>query len=190
MKYIDLLLLSIYNLSDKKILKVTIEDIVVSAFKQHPKIFQLKGYPEYPDSEPISKRIYDTLQPKGYIRVVNRFVQLTDHGIEYCQSLSKSTQKATSDVGLSRSESKHYQRLLNSAGFQIFLKEKEKKLLDVDLYHFYSISVKTNHTAIKGKIANIQSLISKAYKLNLPYSKELNDYKNKLDLIFSEFLKK
>ena len=83
----ELILITIYRLVGNINKAIEYQHIIVNAYKQFPDNFHLKDYPEYPDSETVKKRIYDTLKPKGFVRVVKHNVELTEYGKEVANAL-------------------------------------------------------------------------------------------------------
>ncbi len=62
------------------------EDIVVAAFKRYPEDFQLRGYPQFPDSSDIHKPLYK-MKGEGLVRSANKTFELTERGIEVAARL-------------------------------------------------------------------------------------------------------
>ena len=185
----DFILIAIYHLTEGKIKQVDFEEVVVKAFELFPEVFQLKGYPQYPDSDQINKRIYDKLKPQGLVRVANKKLELTEFGQEKAKLLierSHGYYESEKHNALTKRERKLWQRLLNLDGFKIFLENPNKKPLDIDLYDFYGISVRTSKSEVQGKIRTITDLILKANRLSMPGVKEILEYKKRLDDLFEE----
>ena len=63
----EMILYSIGDLSKFTSKVVRYEDVIVNTFELFPKSFHLVGYPQYPDTESISKKIYDVLRVKGFV---------------------------------------------------------------------------------------------------------------------------
>ena len=57
----EMILLTIYRLSKTLGNRVPFEEIVVQVWKDFPTHFSLNNHPEYPDSYPVSKRVYSNL---------------------------------------------------------------------------------------------------------------------------------
>lgn len=189
MNQVDLILISIYHLTKGEISQVDFEQVVVKAFKLFPKVFQMKGYPEFPDSSQIEKRIYDKLKPGGLVRVASRKLELTEYGQEKAKALVEKSHrqpKGKKFGALTKRELKLWQTLLGLAGFKIFLENSDKKPLDIDLYDFYGISVRTSKSEIKGRIETVVDLISKANKISMPGVKEILHYKKQIDDLLKE----
>src|SRR5437899_10524250 len=63
------------------------EDIVVLAFRKHPQDFQLRGYPEYPDSSDLHKPLY-AMKREGLVRSASdKSFMLTARGLEMAREL-------------------------------------------------------------------------------------------------------
>jgi hypothetical protein len=67
-----------FDLSNGKPKALPYEDIVVAAFKRYPEDFQLRGYPQYPDSSDIHKPLYE-MKRAGLIRAANKCVKCSSH---------------------------------------------------------------------------------------------------------------
>lgn len=185
----EMILLSVYILckGEKRIVKY--EDVIVHTFELFPDKFHLPGYPKYPDTESISKKLYDVLRPKGYLRTAKREYELTNLGLEVGETLlSRFEGKRGLDrkSRISPQEMTEYDRLVKLGGFQLFLKDKDSNPLDVDIYDFYKISVRTNKREVMGRLNIIAELLNKAASLRLEYVEEMIEYKEKLDRLFKE----
>jgi len=162
--------------------KIRYEDIVVGLFKKYPQDFQLKGYPEYPDSgDLIHKPLYN-FKKKGYINAENKIFSLTERGAEFAQTLS-SKNVATENFGdrLSRSIETEIIRTKNLEGFSLFLDGKKDKLSDNDLYNYLGVTVRTQKNAFIGRFETMNAVVTELRK------QEKNDlYKSILN--YHEFL--
>src|SRR6059036_1321627 len=107
------------------------EDIVVAAFKRYPEDFQLRGYPEYPDSSDIHKPLYE-MKRAGLVRAANKTFQLTAQGIEVARQLMHSS--ASDKKRLTKAEEGEINRIVNSAAFQLFQEGRQDSILDTDFY--------------------------------------------------------
>jgi len=193
MSQIELILISIYHLTGGEIRQVEFEQVVVESYRLFPDVFQLKGFPNFPDSAQIEKRIYDKLKPAGLVRVASRKLELTEYGQEKAKYLFEKYQgKVVTENDqemLSSREQKLWKKLINLDGFKIFLEDSEKSPLDIDVYDFYGISVRTGESEIHGRMKTINDLIEKIHKLSLPLADELQQYKRVLDELSKELNK-
>ena len=82
------ILLTLYELSGGTNKQIRFEDIAVTAFRNFNADFQLKGYPEYPDTgDIIHKPLYSELKKNGYVLSGNKYFSLTPKGIAYAGKL-------------------------------------------------------------------------------------------------------
>src|SRR6266487_4209353 len=93
------------------------EDIVVAAFKRYPEDFQLRGYPEYPDSSDVHKPLYEMKQ-QGLLRSANKTFELTARGLEVASRLVHSERE--NKDRLTKFEEAEINRLVGSAAFRLF----------------------------------------------------------------------
>src|ERR1017187_9591861 len=98
----DKILLALHSLSDKTIRPCKYEDIVVKAFQLFPEDFQLRGYPQFPDSSDIHKPLYGPLKRAGLVRAANKTFALTERGLTRATSLSGGAKNTGSDVSEKR----------------------------------------------------------------------------------------
>lgn len=153
------ILLFLYDYGKGKRVKVRYEDIVVGVFKKYPGCFQLKGYPEYPDSgDLIHKPLYD-FKKKGYVDAANKIFSLTERGVEFAEQISKKKHGTTDNERLSRSASVEVARIKSLEGFSLFLNGEADKLSENDFYNYLSVTVRTNKNAFIGRLESMKALI-------------------------------
>ena len=76
-----------YELSEGDSKPLHYEDIVVAAFRHHPQDFQLRGYPEFPDSSDLHKPLY-AMKRDGLVRSASdKSFLLTARGLEVAREL-------------------------------------------------------------------------------------------------------
>ena len=136
------------------------EDIVVSAFKKYPEDFQLRGYPEYPDSSDIHKPLYE-MKRAGLVRAANKTFQLTQQGLEAAQRLMHSS--SSDKKRLTKSEESEINRIVNSAAFQLFQEGRQGSILDTDFYEYLGVTVRTSDGDFWGRMRNVEQAV-KAHK--------------------------
>ena len=77
----DKILMVLYEMGGESRKPLRYEDIVVSVFKKYPQDFQLRGYPQYPDSSDlVHKPLYD-FRKNGLLEANNKVFVLTERGI-------------------------------------------------------------------------------------------------------------
>jgi hypothetical protein len=147
------------------------EDIVVAAFHQYPEDFQLRGYPEYPDSSDIHKPLY-SMKQDGLVRSANKSFMLTPHGLEVAHSLAGKPDTARDR--LTKPEENEINRILKSQTFQLFQKGQTSSILDTDFYEYLGVSVRTPKSDFLGHLTTVeQAIASHRAKRNDKLSAEL-----------------
>jgi hypothetical protein len=132
------------------------EDIVVAAFKKYPEDFQLRGYPEYPDSSDIHKPLYK-MKRQGLVRAANKTFELTPQGLEAAKLLFHS---GRSDKNrLTKPEEGEINRIINSAAFRLISEGKEDSILDTDFYEYLGVTVRTGKGDFFGRLNNVEKAI-------------------------------
>jgi hypothetical protein len=133
------------------------EDIVVAAFKRYPEDFQLRGYPQYPDSSDIHKPLYE-MKSQGLVRSANKTFELTQRGLEVASKLVHSEAK---DIDrLTKQEENEIHRVLNSAAFRLFQEGRKESILDTDFYVYLGITVRTSRANSYGRLNNVEHAIT------------------------------
>jgi hypothetical protein len=132
------------------------EDIVVSAFKQYPEDFQLRGYPQYPDSSDIHKPLYE-MKRQGLVRSANKRFELTERGLEVGGQMIHSP-KNNKDR-LTKSEESEINRIINSAAFRLFQEGQKEVVLDTDFYEYLGITVRTSRANCDGRLKTVEHAI-------------------------------
>lgn len=159
------ILLCLFELSHGKT-KIRYEDIVVGLFKKYPHDFQLKGYPQYPDSgDLVHKPLYD-FKKKGYMTAANKVFSLTDRGVEFAKQLAKNNKKTTADSTdrLSRSTEIERSRVKGLEGFLLFLEGEKEKLSDNDFYNYLGVTVRTSKSAFIGRLETMSAVAAELKK--------------------------
>src|SRR3989344_3421649 len=88
------ILISLYQLANGTNKQIRFEDIAVTAYKNFTADFQLKGYPQYPDTgDIIHKPLYSELKKGGYVLSGNKYFSLTPKGIVYAKKLLHISEK-------------------------------------------------------------------------------------------------
>jgi hypothetical protein len=133
------------------------EDIVVAAFKRYPEDFQLRGYPEYPDSSDIHKPLYE-MKSQGLVRSANKTFELTQRGLEVAAKLVHSNVKDKDR--LTKQEENEIHRVLNTAAFRLFQEGRKESILDTGFYEYLGITVRTSRTNSYGRLNNVEHAIT------------------------------
>ncbi len=146
-----------FDLSDGRPTALQYEDIVVAAFERFREDFQLRGYPQYPDSSDIHKPLYKMKQD-GLVRSANKTFALTPMGLEVAGALGG--EDASSRDRLTKPEEGEIARILTSQALQLFQSNKRDAILDTDFYEYLGVSVRTPKADFMGRLNNVRCAIA------------------------------
>jgi hypothetical protein len=133
------------------------EDIVVTAFHRYPEDFQLRGYPQYPDSSDIHKPLY-SMKRNGLVRSANKSFQLTPRGMDVARTLLNVAEAGRDR--LTKPEENEINRILKSQVFELFQKGEIDKILDTDFYEYLGVSVRTAKGDFLGRLATVEQAVT------------------------------
>lgn len=192
----EMILLTIYRLSKTLGNRVPFEEIVVQVWKDFPENFSLTNHPEYPDSYPVSKRIYsDLITERLVVSLRKQVYRLTDKGLDlavklHSQSSLKSKKHAANVVQLNREEEEFFQHAIKSRAFSAWKQGKGNDLIDYDARVFFQFSTGTPVRERKRKLENARDAVDKAVALGLLEATTLNDlflfFTKKFPALFEE----
>jgi len=186
------ILISLYEIYKEGNNRVSYEDLIVQSHKLFPDSFSLKSYPEFPDSHVIYSSLRLTVKTNGFIDIKNKMIKFTEYGLSTSEALYNQyngleKQKTKSkENDFSANEKTELRRLLKHKGFQLYLKNDKVEILDIDIYDFFEISVRTSSADVKSRFSIIKALMNKALKTNNPQIEQLFEYKNLLIKIYEE----
>jgi hypothetical protein len=145
------------------------EDIVVSAFRLFPTEtrFQMRGYPEYPDSSDIHKPLYVKLKAAGYVTARDKKFGLTPQGTRVAQALAEAgTAGAGGTAGVSlragRETGEELRRLLRTEAVRRFQAGDFSSVIDTDFHEFFGTSVRTANRDFQGRLARVAESVKEA----------------------------
>jgi len=180
----------IFNMSLKQKKPLKYEDVYIKAFKKYPDAFQLRGYPAYPDTELMSKKIYD-LRKNGLIQIHRKFITITEKGRSFVEGFMQSKIKLLSrnDISklLSRDIANQIDRIRNTDAFQLFIANKKEQIVDTDFFSYLGTTVRTERTDFNARIKTIKDIIE-TIKINEEY-KTIVDLHNYLFEKFNGVIK-
>ena len=152
------ILQAIADLSGGTTRPVKYEDIVVKAFELHPRDFQLRGYPQFPDSSDIHKPLYNALREKGFVRKVeNKTFALTQAGLDIAQG--GSGLKRLAAKRLSRAQQADLHRLVVSDALKLFLEGQQDKIVDTDFYRYLGTTVRTPSMEFAARLRQVEEMV-------------------------------
>lgn len=146
------------------------EDIVVRAWELFPQEFGLRGYVGlYPDSSDIHKPLYGPLKRDGYVRVQNKKFGLTNAGLAVAEQLRRPAEGGrVSASRVRRDQAIELERLGKKAAVALVQQERERELLDTDLYDFYGVTVRTKPADFAGRVRTVDQAIDTAISAQDP----------------------
>src|SRR3989344_5569932 len=160
------ILIALYQLSDGTNKQIRFEDIAVTAYKIFKDDFQLRGYPQYPDSgDIIHKPLYSELKKNGYVLSGNKYFSLTPKGAAYARQLLKGgrdvsgNKKMSGYVKLTADQQKEIDRLRASAAVDLFFQGKKDEILDIDFYSYLGVTVRTDKNSFLGRLSTVKDAI-------------------------------
>jgi hypothetical protein len=146
-----------FDLSKGESKPLLYEDIVVSAFQRYPEDFQLRGYPQYPDSSDIHKPLY-SMKQDGLVRSANKSFLLTPRGLDVARNLIGAAD-AQRDR-LTKQEEKEVNRIVQSQALRLFQEGQADRILDTDLYEYFGVSVRTPRSEFLGRVITVEQAIA------------------------------
>lgn len=177
------ILLVLFKLSGGKKEMIRFEDIAVSAYKLFREDFQLRGYPQYPDTgDIIHKPLYSELKKKGLVLSGNKYFSLTGKGIDYAGTLIRELKKQQGRESqrekrvsqrFTASQKKELERISRSEAFNLFAERKGDEILDIDFYSYLGVTVRTNKYDFMGRLSVVEDAIEATKGKNLKLYKKL-----------------
>ncbi len=161
--------------------QVRFENIAVEAFKQFKSDFQLKGYPQYPDTgDIVHKPLYSELKKDGYVLSGNKYFSLTSKGLEYGSRLIKVLsgsfkESAKQVVKLTASQQKEIERIITSPAFKLFNNGKKDDIIDIDFYSYLGVTVRTNKFDFLGRLSTVEDAIQSTKEKSPKLYEKLSD---------------
>lgn len=187
----DKILYTIAKMYNEKGRLLRYEDILVNVYENFPQDFQIRFYPQYPDTDTIRRALYQLI-PEGYIRIANRNCALTKEGKVQGNKIIMIMDGGNVQIDGRRDSNYNTEikRLLRLEGFGMYQNKKLDKIIDQDFYDFFKSSVRTKPLELRGKIKQIDEIIKRYSNDKSILSKILLEYssflQNKFRYIFSE----
>lgn len=146
-----------FDLSKGESKPLQYEEIVVAAFHRYPEDFQLRGYPQYPDSSDIHKPLY-SMKRDGLVRSANKSFMLTPRGLDVARNLVGAPDTARDR--LTKPEENEINRILKSQAFQLFQEGQSSRILDTDFYEYLGVSVRTPKGDFLGRVTTVEQAVA------------------------------
>jgi len=188
------ILLSLFILSKGTSKKVRFEDIAVKSFKIFRSDFQLRGYPNYPDTgDIIHKPLYSDLKKKGLVLSGGKYFSLTKKGLEYGKKLKEIFKKGDYDFAMepdkyTKSMEDEINRIIHTSAFNLFASGKKDEILDIDFHDYLGTTVRTKKFDFLGRLNNVKEAVDASKSNNPKLYIVLNNLNQFLLLKFSDVI--
>lgn len=160
------ILIAMFDLSKGTTQPCRYEDIVVKAFSLFPADFQLRGYPQYPDSSDIHKPLYGPLKRQGLVKAANKMFSLTDKGLTRTKLLAQAKQDSQLKKAerITRDVASEIERLQSTNAWRLFMEGHQDKILDTDFYAYLGVTVRTDRNSFLGRMRAVEDAVKAAAK--------------------------
>ncbi len=176
----DKILLVLYEMAEGSRKPLRFEDIVVAVFKEYPQEFQLRGYPQYPDSGDLVHKPLYGFRKNGLLEANNKVFVLTERGISSAKRLKSdiSGLRVVSNEKLSRFAEEEISRIEDLEGYKLFLAGEESKITDADLYNYLGTSARTSRNDFLGRLKTMTEAVKelKSIKSLDSFRAKISDY--------------
>lgn len=179
------ILIALYKLSDGSKKQVRFEDIAVKVYKLFQADFQLKGYPQYPDTgDIVHKPLYSDLKKNGYVLSGDKYFSLTSKGIEYGKKLLNFAvdngefimdAQNKDFVKLTTTQEKEIQRIKESAAFELYITGKKDEIIDIDFYSYLGVTVRSRKFDFLGRMTTVEDAINATANKSPSLFKQLSE---------------
>lgn len=181
------LIVVIVGLSESLNVRLTAEDIVVECWLLSASKHSLRGYPQFPDSNVVLKRLADMKGRTGLIDGSWRSgFKLTERSRvrfhEIMRDISSKNVRTlkmpnADDRSVSSIDEAPYKRLTRTPAYKKFAAGEIEKIVESDFLYFYGVSWNSKRPYIEGKIKNVDLVVSKFAEKD-PVLKDLSEYLN------------
>lgn len=166
-------LLAIYDLTQEKKEKITVEDVSVKLWKLWPSEFCMRGYPKFPNND-IQKHITKPLDNNWIMGGVYGY-KLTEKGRDFAEELrgikiGKSERKEINEQP--RFIKTEFTRIINSKVFDYYSKDENMNFLESDLFEFLGTSPRSLNTRDRNIFLSRYNSVVKDL---IPFCKKISD---------------
>jgi hypothetical protein len=169
---VEKLLIAAYKIDSFGEKPFSAEDLVVSAWKEYPDTFGLRGYRggdgklKFPDSNRVFAEIMGSkpLRKRGLIvKVGTKSYQLTESGRQLARLLLKGeSNNIIEKAALPREIERKLKRILESRAIQKILNGKLSEVTFFDACNFWGISPRSSAIEAEGKLAELNDIMRMA----------------------------
>lgn len=168
-------------------LKLTPEDIVLECWLINPEKHSLRGYPQFPDSQTVQKRIGEMKGKKGLLtgsemsgyalteiskRQFADLVQLIS-----IRGVDETRGHSAADRTISSMDEAPYKRLKRTPAYEKYKAGLKEQIVETDFLYFYGISWHTKRSIIHNRIKNVDAVVG-AFAERDPLLREVHQLLN------------
>lgn len=165
----EALILWIVGKSQEKKLKLSPEEIVLECWLINPQKHSMRGYPQFPDSSVVIKRIGEMKGKKGLLKGSEMGgYELTDISkvkfydlIALVENHRVNERKGfnTANRDISSLEEAPYKRLTKTPAYKKFVENKLEQIVETDFLYFYGINWHSKKSFIQNRLKNVDSIV-------------------------------
>ncbi|MDQ3021310.1 MAG: hypothetical protein M3R36_12185 [Bacteroidota bacterium] len=163
------LIIWIVGKSQEKELKLSAEEIVLECWLLNPQKHSMRGYPQFPDSSVVIKRIGEMKGKKGLLKGSEMGgYELTDisrvryfdlRALVENQKVNEKKGINTANRSLSSLEEAPFKRLIKTPAYKKFIENKLEQIVETDFLYFYGINWHSKKSFIQNRLKNVDSIV-------------------------------
>lgn len=165
------LIIFLLGVGERSNRKLSVEEITLACWELSPDKHSLRGFPQYPDSYVVMKRIFDMKGRKGLLVGTSssgfRLTPLSKARFEDIindlgsGNSRKDLRRVKEDRTITSVDQAPYKRLVSTPAYRKFQDGEEEKIVESDFLYFYGISWSSSKAQIEGKIKNVDATVAK-----------------------------
>lgn len=163
------LIIWIIGTSQEKEIKLSAEEIVIESWLINLKKHSMRGYPQFPDSSVVVKRIGEMKGKKGLLKgsemggyELTEISKARYFDISALVKHKRVTERKgfnTANRDLSSLEEAPYKRLIKTPAYKKFIENNLEQIVETDFLYFYGINWHSKKSFIQNRIKNIDSVV-------------------------------
>ncbi len=170
-------------------LKLTPEDIVLECWLINPEKHSLRGYPQFPDSQTVQKRIGEMKGKKGLLigsemsgynlteiskLIYDDLIELISH-----KKIKAKKGYSAADRSISSMDEAPYKRLKKTPAYEKYKCGHSEQIVETDILYFYGVNWHTKKSIIHNRIKNVDAVVN-AFSDRDPILKEVHNLLNEI----------
>ncbi len=151
-------------------LKLTPEDIVLECWLINSEKHSLRGYPHFPDSQTVQKRIGEMKGKKGLLigsemsgynlteiskSIYADLIELISH-----KKIDAKKGHSAADRSISSMDEAPYKRLKKTPAYEKYKSGHSEQIVETDVLYFYGVNWHTKKSIIHNRIKNVDAVVN------------------------------